>query len=77
MWYECIFSSIFELCWWYRCVNNDRQHKFDGLELNHIPRRHNEVADMLVKVASGQEPVPTGIFANDQYKPSVRYEMPE
>ena len=27
--------------------------KFDGLELNHIPRRLNEVADMLAKTASG------------------------
>jgi len=27
--------------------------KFDGLELNHIPRRLNEVAEMLVKAASG------------------------
>ena len=26
--------------------------KFDGLELNHIPRRLNEAADMLAKMAS-------------------------
>ena len=32
---------------------------------------------MLAKTASGREPVPTGIFASDQYKPSVRYEEPE
>ena len=48
--------------------------KFDGLELNHIPRRLNEVADALAKAASGREPMPTGIFASDQHKPSVRYE---
>ena len=47
--------------------------KFDGLELNHIPRRLNEVADTLAKAASGQEPVPIGVFASDQHKPSVRY----
>ena len=51
--------------------------KFDGLELNHIPRRLNEAADTLVKMASGRETVPTGIFVSDQYKPSVRYEEPE
>ena len=28
-------------------------------------------------MASGREPVPMGIFASDQYKPSVRYEEPE
>ena len=39
--------------------------KFDGLELNHIPRHLNEAADALAKMASGREPVPTGIFASD------------
>ncbi|XP_066316292.1 uncharacterized protein [Miscanthus floridulus] len=29
---------------------------------------------MLMKAASSREPVPTGVFANDQHKPSVRYE---
>ena len=48
--------------------------KFDGLELNHIPRRLNEAADALAKAASGREPVPMGVFASDQYKPSVCYE---
>ena len=47
--------------------------KFDGLELNHIPRRLNEAADTLAKAASSREPVPTGVFASDQHKPSVRY----
>jgi len=48
--------------------------KFDGLELNHIPRRLNEAADALAKATSDQEPVPTGVFASDQHKPSVCYE---
>ena len=39
--------------------------KFDSLELNHIPRCLNEVADMLAKVASGREPVPMSVFASD------------
>ena len=51
--------------------------KFDGLKLNHIPRHLNEAADALAKMASSQEPVSTGVFASDQYKPSVRYEAPE
>ena len=51
--------------------------KFDGLELNHIPRRLNEAVDTLAKVASDREPVSTGIFASDQYKLSIRYEEPE
>ena len=47
--------------------------KFDGLKLNHIPRRLNEAADTLAKAASSQEPVPVGVFASDQHKPSVCY----
>ena len=39
--------------------------KFDGLELNHILRRLNAAADTLAKMASGQEPMSTGVFAND------------
>ena len=51
--------------------------KFDGHELNHIPRRLNEAADTLAKMASSQEPVPTGIFASDMHKSLVRFEEPE
>ena len=43
--------------------------KFDGLKLNHIPRRHNEAANALAKMVFGLEPVPMGIFTSDQYKP--------
>ena len=39
--------------------------KFDGLELNHIPKRLNKVASALAKLASGREPVPIGIFASN------------
>ena len=50
---------------------------FNSLELNHIPRCLNEAADALAKAASGREPVPAGVFASDQHKPSVRYERTE
>jgi hypothetical protein len=45
--------------------------KFDGLELSHIPRRLNEEADTLAKMASSRQPVPPSIFASDQYKTLV------
>ena len=47
--------------------------KFDGIELNHIPRWLNEAADALPKMVSGQGHVPIGIFVSDQYNPSVHY----
>ncbi|XP_022680819.1 uncharacterized protein LOC111256695, partial [Setaria italica] len=50
--------------------------KFDGLELNHVARRFNEAADELEKAASGQMPVPDGVFVSDQLKPSIRYLEP-
>ena len=40
--------------------------KFDGLELNHIPRCLNVAANVLAKTASGQEPVLMGVFTSDQ-----------
>ena len=51
--------------------------KFDGLELNHIPRHLNEAADALAKAASDREPVPMGVFTSDQHKPLVHYEGSE
>ncbi|XP_004959327.1 uncharacterized protein LOC101785866 [Setaria italica] len=50
--------------------------KFDVLELNHLARRFNEVADELAKAASGRKPIPDGVFVSDQYKPSIRYKEP-
>ena len=51
--------------------------KFDGLELNHIPRRLNEAANTLAKKVSDQEPVLMGVFTSDQYKPSICYKESE
>jgi hypothetical protein len=45
--------------------------KFFGLEINHIVRRYNEVANELAKIASGRTMVPPNVFARDVYKPSV------
>jgi len=50
--------------------------KFDGLELNHVPRKYNEDADELAKIASGQTTVPPNIFAHDITKPSVDFKDP-
>jgi hypothetical protein len=51
--------------------------KFDGLELNLVPRWLNEATDTLVKMVSGREPIPIGIFASNQYKPLVHYKEME
>jgi ribonuclease HI len=45
--------------------------KFYGIELNHVPRRYNEEADELAKIASGRTTVPPNIFARDVAQPSV------
>ena len=47
--------------------------KFDGLELNHVPRKYNEDADELAKIASGRTTVPPNIFARDVTKLSVEF----
>jgi hypothetical protein len=48
--------------------------KFYGIELNHVPRRYNEEADELAKIASGQITVPPNVFARDIAQPSVSFE---
>jgi ribonuclease HI len=45
--------------------------KFYGIELNHVPRRYNEEADELAKIASGRITVPPNVFAQDVAQPSV------
>jgi hypothetical protein len=48
--------------------------KFYGIELNHVPRRYNEEADELAKIALGQVTVPPNVFARDIAQPSVNLE---
>jgi hypothetical protein len=39
--------------------------KFYGVKLSHVPRRYNEEADELAKIASGRITVPPNVFARD------------
>jgi ribonuclease HI/transposase InsO family protein len=48
--------------------------KFYSIELSHMPRRYNEEADELAKIASGQITVPSNVFARDVAQPSVNLE---
>jgi ribonuclease HI len=50
------------------------EEKFYGIELNHVPRRYNEEADELAKIASGRITVPPNVFARDIAQPSVTLE---
>jgi probable phosphoglycerate mutase len=45
--------------------------KFYDIEINHVPRRYNEKADELTKVALGRITVPPKVFARDVAKPFV------
>jgi len=47
--------------------------KFNGLELNHVPRKYNEDADKLAKIASGQTTIPLNVFACDITKPCINF----
>jgi ribonuclease HI len=48
--------------------------KFYDIELNHVPWRYNEEADVLAKIASGRITVPPNVFARDVAKPPVTVE---
>jgi ribonuclease HI len=45
---------------------------FYGVELNHVPRRYNEEADELAKIASGRITVPPERF-RPRYRPALRH----
>jgi probable phosphoglycerate mutase len=50
--------------------------KFYGIKLNHVPRRYNEEADELAKIASGRITVPPPyVFARDVAQLSVNLEL--
>ena len=51
--------------------------RFDGLELNHVPRKYNEDADELAKIASRRTTVHPNIFPRDIAKPSVNFKDPK
>ena len=46
--------------------------KFQGIELHHVPRRDNNAADFLAKLAARRDPPPSGVFINDIHEPSTR-----
>ena len=46
--------------------------KFQGIELHHVPRRDNDAADFLTKLAARRDPSPSGVFINDVHEPSTR-----
>jgi ribonuclease HI len=49
--------------------------RFYGIELNHVPRKCNEEADELAKIASGRITVAPNVFARGVAKPSVNLEL--
>jgi hypothetical protein len=48
--------------------------RFDGLELNHIPRQDNEAADALAKMVSGQTTVLMGVLMTSLFRTTIRYD---
>ena len=45
--------------------------KFQGIELHHVPRKDNDAADFLAKLAARRVPTPDGVFINDLHEPST------
>ena len=45
--------------------------KFRGIKLHHVPRKDNDAADFLAKLAARRVPSPDGVFINDLHEPSA------
>ena len=46
--------------------------KFQRIELHHVPRKDNDAADFLAKLAARRVPSPDGVFINDLHELSTR-----
>ena len=46
--------------------------KFQGIELHHVPRKDNDAADFLAKLAARLVSSPDRVFINDLLEPSTR-----
>ena len=47
------------------------ERRFDDIEMEHMPRGHNGIADKLSKMVARKEPVPSGIFIERLTQPYV------
>ena len=47
------------------------EQRFDGIQMEHIPRGENFIADELSKMAAKREPVPPGVFVERLVRPSI------
>jgi ribonuclease HI len=57
--------------WAYVDEEQKLERRFDGLKLEHIPRRKNIIADELSQIAAKRLPVSAGIFVKQLTKPSA------
>ena len=46
--------------------------KFQGIKLHHVPRKDNDAANFLAKLAARRDPSLSGVFINDVHEPSAR-----
>ena len=53
------------------------ERRFDGLQMEHVPRAMNVIADELSKLAARREPVPLGVFIERLTRPSIAAARPK
>jgi ribonuclease HI len=50
---------------------------FEGIEFQHVPRNNNVATNVVSKLGSRRALVPTGVFVQDLYKPSIKLLDPD
>ena len=53
------------------------ERRFDGLQMEHVPRAMNAIADELSKLAARRDPVPPGVFIERLTRPSIAPAKPK
>src|SRR5436190_5702150 len=71
--YSCTSTKMSAYCQEVRKLEGT----FDGLELTHVLQNDNNKADELAKMGSKRTPVPTGVFVQQLYLPTISEETTE
>src|SRR5207253_9922633 len=71
--YSCTSTKMLAYCQEVRKMEGT----FDGLELTHVLQNDNNEADELAKMGSKRTPVPTGVFVQQLYQPTISEEATE
>jgi ribonuclease HI len=71
--WDCVKDTMDAYCTEIRKLEDH----FEGIEFQHVPRNNNVATNVVSKLGSRRALVPTGVFVQDLYKPSIKLLDPD